>query len=147
MDNVRRDSCQYPTWERPRWLLVRRRPVRALEKGLKNEGRHVSWRSNTLGHVPSAVAPRPPAWKSTRRSHALPRCRPAASVTPITFHARDVLWLWLIVSGSILIGWGINRIYNVLFNKTTILVGQDTTNTVTAMLAITFTIAAIIIEK
>ena len=24
-------------------------------KGLKNEARHVSWRSNTLGHVPSAA--------------------------------------------------------------------------------------------
>ena len=68
-------------------------------------------------------------------------------VTPITFHAKDVLPAWLIVSGSILIGWGTSRVYNVRFKKNTVFVGQDTINMVTAILAITFTIAAIIITK
>jgi hypothetical protein len=68
-------------------------------------------------------------------------------VTPITFLAEDVLPAWLIVSGLIMIVWGANRLYNVFFKTNTILVGQDTINMVTAILAITFTIAAIIIEK
>jgi Protein of unknown function (DUF2442) len=55
----------------------------------------------------------------------------------------EVLVGWLILSGVILIGWGVNRIWY----QHIVWIGQETINMVIGILAATFAIAAIAFQK